>query len=53
MTNDNEASSGGIVVIGGGIAGVTTAVEAAEAGHDVILLEQEPYLGGRVVRMNQ
>jgi heterodisulfide reductase subunit A-like polyferredoxin len=53
MTHDNEASSGGIVVIGGGIAGVTTAVEAAEAGHDVILLEKEPYLGGRVVRLNE
>jgi quinone-modifying oxidoreductase subunit QmoA len=50
---DKEASSGGIVVIGGGIAGVTTAVEAAEAGHDVILLEKEPFLGGRVVRLNQ
>jgi quinone-modifying oxidoreductase subunit QmoA len=42
-----------IVVVGGGISGMTAAVEAAEAGHDVILLEREPYLGGRVVRMNE
>ena len=42
-----------IVVVGGGISGMTVAVEAAEAGHDVILLEREAYLGGRVVRMNQ
>jgi quinone-modifying oxidoreductase subunit QmoA len=54
MTETTGApGGGGIVVIGGGISGITTAVEAAEAGHDVILLEKEPYLGGRVVRMNQ
>ena len=40
-----------ILVIGGGIAGVTTAVEAAEAGCDVILVEKLPYLGGRVARV--
>ena len=39
-----------ILVIGGGIAGVTTAVEAAEAGCEVILVETLPYLGGRVAR---
>jgi quinone-modifying oxidoreductase subunit QmoA len=39
-----------ILVIGGGIAGVTTAVEAAEVGCQVILVEALPYLGGRVVR---
>jgi len=40
-----------ILVIGGGIAGMTAALEAAEAGYRVILVEKEPYLGGRVVRM--
>ena len=29
-----------ILVVGGGIAGVTAAVEAAETGYDVILLER-------------
>ena len=48
-----QRAGGGIVVIGGGISGVTTAVEAAEAGHDVFLIEREPYLGGRVARMNE
>jgi len=42
-----------ILVIGGGIAGVTTAVEAAEAGCQVILVEKAPHLGGRVARMHQ
>ena len=42
-----------ILVIGGGVAGVTTAVEAAEAGCQVILVEKAPHLGGRVVRTHQ
>ena len=40
-------------MIGGGIAGLTTALEAAEAGCQVILVEKAPYLGGRVARMHQ
>ena len=43
----------GILVIGGGMAGVTAAVEIAEVGYDVFLVEKEPYLGGRVARLNQ
>ncbi len=41
-----------ILVIGGGISGVTSAVELAEAGKEVILLEKGPFLGGNVVRMH-
>jgi heterodisulfide reductase subunit A-like polyferredoxin len=40
-----------IVVIGGGIAGVTAALEAAEAGYDVTIIEKNPYLGGRVAQL--
>jgi quinone-modifying oxidoreductase, subunit QmoA len=42
-----------ILVAGGGIAGLSAAVEAAEAGFNVILVEREPSLGGRVARMNK
>lgn len=41
-----------ILVCGGGISGITTAVEIAETGKEVILVEKESYLGGNVVRMN-
>jgi ferredoxin len=41
-----------VLVIGGGIAGITAAVEAAEAGLSVILVEKSPFLGGRVARFN-
>jgi heterodisulfide reductase subunit A-like polyferredoxin len=39
-----------MLVVGGGIAGITAAVEAAEVGHEVILVEKRPYLGGRVAQ---
>jgi quinone-modifying oxidoreductase subunit QmoA len=42
-----------VLVIGGGIAGITAAVELAEAGCEVILVEKSPTLGGRVARMHQ
>lgn len=42
-----------ILVIGGGISGITTTIEAAETGCEVILVEKLPYLGGRVAKMNQ
>ncbi len=46
-------TSGTILVVGGGISGLTTALEAAEVGNDVIIVEKNPYLGGRVAQLNQ
>jgi quinone-modifying oxidoreductase subunit QmoA len=40
-----------IIVVGGGISGMTAALEAAETGKQVILLEKRPYLGGRVTQL--
>lgn len=42
-----------ILVVGGGISGLTTAVEAAEVGYEVYMVEKNPYLGGRVARLHQ
>jgi len=36
-----------ILVVGGGISGMTAALEAAECGKDVVLIEKNPTLGGR------
>jgi len=36
------------LVIGGGISGITAAVELAETGREVVLIEKAPYLGGHV-----
>jgi quinone-modifying oxidoreductase subunit QmoA len=45
--------SNGILVVGGGISGITAAVEAAEVGHEVTIIEKNPYLGGRVAQLNK
>lgn len=42
-----------ILVVGGGMSGLSAAIEAAEAGFQVYLVEREAYLGGRVSRMNK
>jgi quinone-modifying oxidoreductase subunit QmoA len=42
-----------ILVIGSGMAGLSAALEAAEAGHDVCLVEKDVSLGGRVARMHR
>ena len=46
-------ASGSILVVGGGISGLTTALEAAEVGYEVFLVEKNPHLGGRVAQLNQ
>jgi quinone-modifying oxidoreductase subunit QmoA len=40
-----------ILVVGGGISGMTAALEAAECGKQVILVEKTPVLGGRTARL--
>ncbi len=47
MSHTNAAP---LMVVGAGISGVTAALEAAEAGREVILVEREPSIGGRVLR---
>jgi len=42
-----------LLIIGGGIAGITAAVEAAEVGKTVALVEREHYLGGRVAQLHR
>jgi quinone-modifying oxidoreductase, subunit QmoB len=40
----------GLLVVGGGISGLTAALEAANSGHDVHLVERQPELGGWTAR---
>jgi len=50
MTNV-VATNQTILVVGGGISGMTAAIEAAECGKDVVLVEKQPALGGRVSQL--
>jgi heterodisulfide reductase subunit A len=43
----------GAVVIGGGVAGMFAALDVAEAGFPVYLVEQSGHLGGRVADLNR
>ncbi len=40
-----------LLVVGGGISGLTAALEAAECGKTVILVERSPTLGGRTAQL--
>jgi quinone-modifying oxidoreductase subunit QmoA len=40
-----------ILVVGGGISGMTAALEAAETGKQVVLVEKRPFVGGRVTQL--
>ncbi|MBN2326963.1 MAG: FAD-dependent oxidoreductase [Candidatus Omnitrophica bacterium] len=46
LFEEHERINKNLLVVGGGITGLTAAVEAAEAGYDVILVEKEVDLGG-------
>ncbi len=45
--------SNSILVVGGGFSGLTAAIEAAELGYDVYIVEKSPFLGGRVAQLNK
>ena len=45
----NEAS----LVVGGGIAGIQAALELADAGHPVYLVEREPSIGGHMAQFDK
>jgi quinone-modifying oxidoreductase subunit QmoA len=51
MTTQVVATNQTILVVGGGISGMTAALEAAECGKDVVLIEKSPALGGRVSQL--
>jgi heterodisulfide reductase subunit A len=41
------------LVIGGGIAGIQAALDIADAGHHVVLVEREPSIGGHMAQLSE
>lgn len=48
-----EASEKAILVVGGGVSGLQSALDAAQAGYEVKLVEKEPELGGKMVQWHK
>lgn len=48
---EKVATNQTILVVGGGISGMTAALEAAECGADVVLVERNASLGGRTAQL--
>jgi quinone-modifying oxidoreductase subunit QmoB len=48
-----EEINKGILVVGGGLTGLTAAKEAAAAGYDVVLVEKEKQLGGYTASLHR
>lgn len=53
MPEQTKGQGNHIVVIGGGFSGLSAAVDAAETGAHVTIVEKNPYLGGRVAQLNK
>ena len=53
MPATSSPSNGAVLVLGGGAAGVRCALDLAEAGHKVILVERKGSLGGHMSRLDK
>jgi heterodisulfide reductase subunit A len=51
VSSDPNGSNGTVMVVGGGVGGMRAAIDLAEAGLRVILVEATPALGGRVAQL--
>jgi heterodisulfide reductase subunit A-like polyferredoxin len=50
---DKANTSGSVMVVGGGIAGMQSALDLANSGFYVYLLEKEPAIGGLMSRLDK
>lgn len=46
-------SGKGVLVIGGGIAGIQSALDLADSGYQVYLVERTPSIGGRMAQLDK
>ncbi len=51
--NPNHGSNKRILVVGGGISGMTAALEASKTGYDVLLVEKTGALGGMAAKLHK
>src|ERR1019366_6289647 len=51
LGNPDKAQSKRILVVGGGMSGLTAAFEAAEAGYETVIVEKQAQLGGWATKL--
>ncbi len=50
---NNNGTIGSVLVVGGGIAGMQSALDLANSGYYVYLLEQSPAIGGVMAQIDK
>jgi len=48
-----QKTSGSVLVVGGGISGMQTALDLADSGYYVYLLEKSPSIGGAMAQLDK
>ncbi|SPD72063.1 conserved hypothetical protein [uncultured Desulfobacterium sp.] len=53
MTETSKNVRGSVVVVGGGIAGMQSSLDLADAGYYVYLVEKSPSIGGVMAQLDK
>jgi len=53
MIEDREKIIGAVMVVGGGVAGIQAALDLAEAGYFVYLVEEKSSIGGAMAQLDK
>ncbi|MFC1992155.1 FAD-dependent oxidoreductase [Chloroflexota bacterium] len=53
MNNGANPAIGAVLVIGGGISGIQSALDLADTGFKVYLVEKSPMIGGKMAQLDK
>jgi heterodisulfide reductase subunit A len=53
MTEAVKSPVGAVLVIGGGISGIQSALDLADSGFKVYLVEKSPMIGGKMAQLDK
>jgi len=53
MAESTNAPAGAVLVIGGGISGIQSALDLADTGFKVYLVEKSPMIGGKMAQLDK
>jgi heterodisulfide reductase subunit A len=53
MTDGANSPVGAVLVVGGGISGIQSALDLADTGFKVYLVEKSPMIGGKMAQLDK